>query len=70
MQKTTAMIPCAAYHYSEIPVAERADYAQYTHRLKAIATTTRPVELPLQCIERSSLSGADLGQIQLFNEVI
>ena len=72
MQTTTSVIiPCITYRYIELRPDQRElrNFEMYTHRLHSIETMPRTIELPVQGIERNTLGGAELAQIQLFNEV-
>ena len=73
MMANPVAIPCVTYRFVELRAEQRAlkgaNYATYTHKLLSIDTTTRTIELPVDCIERNTLTGSDLAQIQLFNEV-
>ena len=66
-------IPSVTFHYAELTQAqsmEKGDiYSKFTHRLTAIESDTRNIEIPLNGIELNTLRGSDLAQIQIFNEV-
>jgi hypothetical protein len=66
-------LPCTVWHYVQLEPSETqalgAVYAGFTYRLLGIEHCTRTVPAPIECIERSTLGGSDLAQLQLFNEV-
>jgi hypothetical protein len=66
-------IPSVTFHYAELTKTqsmEKGDiYLHFTHRLIAIESNARSIEIPLNGIELNTLSGSDLAQIQIFNEV-
>jgi hypothetical protein len=65
---TSVEIPSCTFRYRELPADVVRD-PRRPYRLEAIEQRRRTVRWTTRCIERSSLAGQDLVQLQLFNEV-
>lgn len=66
-------VPCSTYHYKQLAASETEamgpEYKDFGYRLLGIEASAKALQISIDGIERSTLEGHDLAQLQIFNEV-